>query len=217
MTLRAMLLLLPLLTLAACETAPPEPDYDAPSYDYLPKIKLDVQTIDIDDNWAPRGNQRHIEARSPVQPHDALRAMAAERLITGGTKGRAVFAITDASLTQTGGKVSAHFAVRIDLFDDGDAKLGDLIVEVTRVASFSDDSPAATRTALYQLVGAAMADMNVELPYQVGQKMKARLQTTSAAAPEAGPVLTEDLNGSKTGDPNPSGVLHAPPRATAID
>ena len=217
MTLRALLLLLPLLTLVACESAPPEPTYEAPSYDYLPKIKLDVRTIDIDDNWAPRGNQRHIEARSPVQPRDALRAMAADRLITGGTKGRAAFAITDASLTQAGGKVSAHFAVRIDLFDDGDAKLGELQIEVSRVAPLSDDSPAATRTTLYRVVGEAMADMNVELPYQVGQKMKTLLQSTSASAPEAGPVQVEDLNGAKSGDPNPSGVLRAPPGATPSD
>ena len=217
MTLRALLLLLPLLALAACETVPPEPVYEAASYDYLPKIKLDVRSIDIDDNWAPRGNQRHIEARSPVQPRVALRTMANDRLITAGTKGRAAFAITDASLTQASGRVSAHFAVRIDLFDDADIKLGEVPAEVSRVAPLPDDSPAPTRITLYRLVGEAMADMNVELEYQLRQKMKTLLQTTSASAPEAGPVQIEDLNGAKTGDPNPSGVLKAPPGAVPSD
>ena len=214
MTLRPCLLLLPLLALAACESAPPEPTYEAASYDYLPKIKLDVRTIDIDDSWAPRGSQRHIESRSPVQPRDALRTMATDRLITGGTKGRAMFAITDASLVQASGKVSAHFAIKLDLFDDADAKLGQMAAEVTRVAPLPDDSPAPTRIALYRLVGDAMADMNVELQYQLQKTMKALLQNTSASAPEAGPVQVEDLNGAKTGDPNPSGVLKAPPGAT---
>ncbi len=213
MILRPLLMLLPLLALAACESAPPEPTYETASYDYLPKIKLDVRTVDIDDNWAPRGTQRHIEARSPVQPRDALRTMATDRLITGGTKGRAAFAITDASLTQASGKVSAHFAVRIDLFDDADAKLGEVPAEVSRVAPLPDDSPAPTRIALYRLVGEAMADMNVELEYQLRQKMKTLLQNTSTSAPEAGPVQVEDLNGAKTGDPNPSGVLKAPTTA----
>ncbi len=213
MTLRALLLLLPLLTLVACETAPPEPAYEAPSYDYLPKIKLNVRDIDINDSWAPRGTQRHVEARSPVQPRDALRAMAVERLISGGTKGRAAFSITDASLVQASGKVTAHFAVRIDLFDDANAKLAEVPADVSRVAPLPDDGATATRIVLYRLVNAAMADMNVELEYQLRQKMKTLLQTTSAAAPEAGPVVTEDLNASKTGDPNPSGVLKAPPGA----
>jgi len=217
MTLRALLFLLPLLTLAACETAPPEPAYEAPSYDYLPKIKLDVRTIDIDDSWAPRGNQRHIEAQSPVQPRDALRTMATDRLITGGTKGRAVFAITDAALVEASGKASAHFAVRVDLFDDAGKKLGEVPAEISRVAPLPDDSPAPTRITLYRLVGEAMADMNVELEYQLRKKMKSLLQTTSASAPEAGPVQVEDLNGAKSGDPNPSGVLKAPAGAVPSD
>jgi hypothetical protein len=216
MIVRPFLLLLPLLALAACEPAPqePQPTYEAASYEYLPKIKLDVRTIDIDDNWVPRGSQRHIEALSPVQPRDALRAMAADRLITGGTKGRAAFTITDASLVQAGGNVTAHFAVRVDLFDDSNAKLGQMAAEVTRVAPLPDDSPEQTRIALYRLVGKAMEDMNVELQYQLQRTMKTLLQNTSTSAPEAGPVQVEDLNGAKTGDPNPSGVLKAPPGAT---
>lgn len=210
MTLRALLLLLPLLSLVACETAPPEPAYQAASYDYLPKIKLDVRDIDIDDSWVPRGSQRHVEARSPIQPRDALRAMAVERLISGGTKGRAAFSITDASLVLASGRVTAHFAVRIDLFDDADGKLAEVPADVSRVAPLPDDGAAATRIVLYRLVNAAMADMNVELEYQLRQKMKTLLQTTSAVAPEAGPVVTEDLNASKSGDPNPSGFLKAP-------
>ena len=210
MTLRALLLLLPLLTLVACETAPPEVAYQAPSYDYLPKIKLDVRDIDIDDSWAPRGSQRHVEARSPVQPRDALRVMAVERLINGGTNGRAAFTITDASLIQASGRVTAHFAIRIDLFDDADAKIAEVLADVSRVAPLPDDTAAATRIVLYRLVNAAMADMNVELEYQLRQKMKTLLESTSAMAPEGGAVLTEDLNTSKSGDPNPSGVLQAP-------
>ena len=208
-----LLLVLPVLFgpllfgLTACgDPSVPEPAYEPADYSYLPKVKLNVADIEINDSWAAHGTRGHLEQLSPLQPRDALSNMAHTRLITGGNHGKAMFDTTDASILRGTRTYDAHFAVRVAFSNDAGDALGEVPIEVSRSVPARDDSDATTRIALYNLVRDAMSDMNVELEYQLRRKMKDMLQSTSTTAPEAGKVEAEDL-----GTPAlPVGVLKPP-------
>ena len=206
--MKRLLLTLPLLVgLTACGASPtPEPAYEPADYSYLPKVKLNVADIEINDSWAARGAKGHLEQLSPLQPRDALSNMAHERLITGGNHGKALFEPVDASILRGARTYDAHFAIRVSFSNDNGDKLGEVPIEVSRSVPARDDTDATTRIALYNLVRDTMSDMNVELEYQLRRKMKDMLQSTSATAPEPEKVETEDL-----GTPGlPVGVLKPP-------
>ena len=114
---RRAFLALPLL-LAACGEPAEAPSYPPLSFDYLGALRIDVGLIDVDDTWAPRGSARHVEFEAPMPPRAALAQMARDRLVTGGTKGHASFAIEDASIVRTPTAYEASFAVRLEIFDD---------------------------------------------------------------------------------------------------
>ena len=193
-----------LLALVGCgEPAPSEPEYLPADYSYLPRIKLDVATIEINDSWAPRGITGHLEQVAPLRPRDALSRMGNDRLLTGGNSGRALFSVEDATILRGRSTYDAHFAVGLAFFREGGDSLGGVKVEVSRSVSTRDESEAGRRVTLYKLVQDAMDDMNVELEFQLRRKMKDLLQTTSATAPEPGVVESEALDAPQ----KPSGVL----------
>ena len=102
--------------LTACGGSPPPPLRFAPlSWDYLAPLKLNVAAIDIDDSWTPRAGAREKGFLAPTPPVSALRKMAEDRLIPGGTSGRAVFVIDDASIVQTHENYLGSFAVHLDV------------------------------------------------------------------------------------------------------
>jgi len=188
--------------------APPQ-QFEPLHYEYLTKLRLDVARIDIADTWAPRGEARHVEYLSPVQPQDALRQMASDRLVAGGAAGRAVFAIQDASIIEAQGQYQANLAVRLDIVDDAGNRLRGIEAHVAEVHPMTGDSPPAVRGDLYALTRQAMDDMNVEFEYQIRNHLDVQLQPTSPTAPPPPPVGTENLG--PPGSPAPPGPPPASP------
>ncbi len=187
--------LLPLL-LAACgdnEDTPP-PNYPPLSFDYLGPLRIDVGRIEIDDHWVPRGGAKHVEFLAPMTPRDALVRMASDRLVTGGSKGSATFVIEDASIIRGPASYEVSLAVRLDLVDDNGARLGNAVARVSKVRPARDESDAALRSTLYDLVRDAMREMNVEFEFKVRAALKEMLQATDAVAPAPAKVESEDLN-----------------------
>jgi hypothetical protein len=178
---------------AACGPSQPEPHYEPLHYEYLTKLRLDAASIDIDDSWAPRGEARHVEGLSPVAPTDALRQMATDRLVAGGTTKRALYSIEDASIIQLRDRYQANLTLRLDILDDNGNRQSGIEARVTDVHPVSGDSDSEVRNDLYALTRQAMDDMNVELEYQVRRHLNVELQPTTPTAPPPPPVSTEEL------------------------
>ena len=194
MTRRNTLLLSLLLPLAACAgDAPPAPSFGPANYDYLTKLPLRVGKIEIDDNWVPRGEARHVEYLAPTTPLAALATMAEQRLVAAGGQGVARFSVQDASIIRSGGQYLGTLAVRLDLIDEDGNDVAHAIAKAAQTREVGGDDPEQVRADLYALVRGLMRDMNVEFEYQVRRAMADRLESTDPTAPPPAPVQTEEL------------------------
>lgn len=182
--------------LAACVEEPPPATYKPLDFAYLPKLRLDVASVDIEDSWSPGagGDGKHVEQQSPVQPLDALRRMGQDRVVASGSSGHATFVIDDASLSRMNDRYEADFAVHLDVSSGDGTRTGYAEARISRTMTIVDYSPEGTRRGLYDLVKAAMDDMNVEFEYQVRRSLKDWLQNTTGSAPEPAPVEQQTLD-----------------------
>jgi hypothetical protein len=188
-------LALPLLLAACAGSEEPPRSFPPLTYDYLTKLKLNVARLNIDDSWTPPAGSNQIGNMSPVQPLDTLRKMAQDRLVPGGSSGRAVFVIDNASIVETPTNYQGSFAVHLDITTSDGTRSGYAEARVTRTRGRSEDeSPDAGRAELYDLVHQMMNDMNVEFEYQVRRSLRDYLQTTTPIVPQPGPVQTQDLS-----------------------
>lgn len=184
----------PMLLLGCAEPAPPQ-SFPPLSFGYLPKLKLDVANIDVDNSWTPGpvANGEHVENQAPEAPVAALRRMVQDRLVPGGSSGQATVTIDDASLTRVTDRFEATFAVHMDIHNADGTRSGYAEAKVARTRTISDYSTPAVRRALYDLVKATMDDMNVEFEYQIRHSLKDWLQTTTPSAPVSTPVEQQPL------------------------
>jgi hypothetical protein len=185
------------LLLAGCSEPAPR-RFEPLSYDYLTPLKLNVGRIDVDDTWTPRGADRHVEFLAPTPPLDALRQMEEDRLVPGGTAGRALYTIDDASIIRQGGTYRANFAVKLDILNDDGQRQRGIEAQATGTHAVTGDYPDTVRSDLYDLTRKTMDDMNVEFEYQIRHTLRQDLQTTSPNAPPPPPVDTQDLGAPST-------------------
>jgi hypothetical protein len=183
------------LLLAACSSPPPPHDYAALRYGYLTKLRLNVGSISIDDSWTPRGGVRDVSSLSPVQPIDALRQMAEDRLVAGGTGGRAVFRIADASIIQVGGdRFDGHLDVVLDIYTADNVRTAYAEAQVAHSISGTGTGPEEVRQTLYTLTKEMMDDMNVEFEYQLKHALHDWLQDdTPSSGVVPAPVQAQPL------------------------
>lgn len=207
------------LLTGCAEEPPPRTDFPPLSFDYLPKIRLNVATVDVDPAWQPAtvANGAHVEPLSPVSPVAALRQMVQTRLVPVGASGHAVVVIEDASFIQRGGQYEGNLQLHLDVTTSDGAHSGYAKATVTATRTLVEDLPAAARAALYDLVKRMMADMNAEFEYQIRKSLREYLETGAIGAPPAEPVQSQDLPGSAPGPstPGPSTPGPAAPGAAA--
>jgi hypothetical protein len=190
MIARRTVLLLPLLAAACADDEGPQ-NFPLPSYSYLTLLRLNVATVEIDDRSQAVGGST-IEALSPLRPADALKQMAHDRLLAGGSAGRAVFVIDQAWIKRNDGGLDGRMAVHLDIYAGGDTRVGYAEAQVARRRTSSDMDENARRV-LYDFVVQMMSDMNVEFEFQVRRSLKEYLQDTAATAPPPPPVQSQDL------------------------
>ncbi len=177
-------LLLPLLLLAAC--GGDEPPYPPLHYSYLTPLRLNVATITIEQHFVPSNVPPDVSQRDPVQPVQALRNMAEDRLQAFGSSGRAVFVIQNASLRRQRDTIYGDFAVELDIYTAPTVRTAYAEARVSVVHTGDADEPAT----LYNMTKDIMGRMNVEFEYQVRRSLTAWLLPEGAPQP---PVRQQPL------------------------
>ena len=196
--MRAVFALLTLVTLAACGDSTPPQTFPPLTYDYLTPLRLDVASLDVDDNWVPRGNGKHVENLSPVPPAVAIKRMAQDRLVPSGSTGQLIFVIDDASIVQASNRYDGTFSAHFDVLGDDGASRGSVEVHVRGTHGITGKNDNAVRSDLYALTSKMMDEMNVELEFQTRKTLGSLLQSTSPTAPAPDPVDEQNLAKPKT-------------------
>jgi hypothetical protein len=193
--------------LAGCGGGRAPVSYEPLSFDYLPPLRLNVATIDIQNAWKPTsGLEKGFLA--PTPPSEALRRMAEDRLIAAGTSGRATFVIDKASIVQDRENYVGSFSVHLDVSTSDGTRSGYASASVMRTRNIDDDSLEGARAELYDMVRQMMGDMNVEFEFQVRHALKDYLQPSEPTAPPPGPVEQQQLG-------PPPGTTESAPSAPA--
>lgn len=183
---RRAALLLPLV-LASCgdDEEVPAPvarrrDFPPLRYGYLPPIKLNVQRLETAEGFVPPSGDNEMIGLSPVDPVETLLAMARDRLQPVAQGGIATFSVLTTSIVRHRDTLNGVLAVRLDVRDaDGmNAGYAEARVTATRGGPVADQ-PAA----VYNMMKTMMDDMNVELEYQLRNKLKAWVVDTPAEPP----------------------------------
>ncbi len=185
-------LLLGVLTLASCGGPSKPRDFPPMTYDYLPQIRLNVASVEVDNRFVP-ASRNEVSDRAPIPPVVALRQMANDRLKAFGTSGRAVLVIKDASLLKSGDEILGHMAVELDVYTSDDKRAGFATAEVVqrRTGDTSD-----LQGTLYDLTKTMMDRMNVELEFQARRSLRDWLMPDKPTAAKA-PVQQQDLAAPK--------------------
>ena len=193
--LLAAIAVLPWLAGCGGDAPPPAAEvFPALDYSYLPKLRLGVASVEVDDTWAPAADSgQHVEYLSAVQPLDALRDLAHTRLVASGSGGQARFVIEDASIIQHGDRLDGSLAVRLDVSTGDGTRSGFAEARVARSLPEAPDQPDGGRGAAYQLTRQMLDDMNVEFEFQVRRTLRDYLQAADGVAPTPPPVQTQDL------------------------
>jgi hypothetical protein len=186
----ALCLVLP-LGLAACGGEPPPTEaYTQLHYEYLPKLRLNVGSITVDDRAHPTGPD-DIAAQSPAIPALALEQMAHDRLFAAATAGSASFVVDQASIVrQPNGTLSGVLAVHIDIATPSGASAGYAAAEVQRQHIPGSD-PENLQNNLYDLTKQMMDAMNVEFEFQLRKTLSTWLVTGTAVP---APVVAQPLD-----------------------
>jgi hypothetical protein len=195
---RRLALLLPLLltgfVLSGCggdEVPPPPQSFPPLRYDYLLPLRFNVASVDIENHYA-RTDPSDVAALSPEPPVQALTQMAQDRVLPGGSSGRAVFVIENAAILRRGPTLSGNMTVRLDVLASDGQRAGYAEASVSRIRTLGSGSEDL-RSALYDMTKAMMDDMNVEFEYQVRHSLKDWLQVATPAAAVPAPVEQQNL------------------------
>lgn len=175
------------LAFAACSSTPPR-IYERVSYDYLPQLRLNVATVEVEDRSAPVSGD-NVSNLAPIPPVSALRQMANDRLKAFGNSGRAALVIRTASLVRNDDRITGRMSVQLDIYTSDNNRVAFATADVvqTRTGDIGD-----LRAALYELTKLMLEKMNVELEFQARRSLKDwLLADTPGAVPT--PVTQENL------------------------
>lgn len=199
-------LMLPFL-LAACGGGERR-DFPPLRYNFLPPIRLNVASLDIQQRFYSSGTAPDITQLDPIHPVEALRAMAEDRLQALGATGQAVFAITNASLIRQDDIITCALAVVLEIYPTPGIRSGFAQAIVSRQHTGPVDD---LRGTLYDITKATMDAMNVEFEYQVRRNLQPWVLSADAMPP---PVQQQPLDTGPT-EQSPGTAPMQPPSEEA--
>lgn len=208
------------LALCGCGGADvPPPEIYAPlHYEYLPKLRLNVGTIEVTDQSHPLGAQ-DIASTSPVVPARALAQMAHDRLFASALAGTAHFVIDQASIVrQPDGSLSGDLAVHLDILTPGGTRGGYMAAQVVSQHIPGSD-PENEQNVLYDLTKKMMSEMNVEFEFQLRKNLSSWLVTGAAlpTAVQAQPLYGQPLPPEMASPAPPAAAPTQPPATNDLD
>jgi len=195
-------LVLPLAIAGCGGDEPPPENFQPLHYEYLRRLRLNVGTIDVQDHSAPAGDG-DVSSQAPAPPAQALAQMAHDRLFAAGLTGQAVFTIDRASIVRgPGDTLNGQMAVHLDILTAGGTRAGYAEARVSRqhVPGSEEEN---LRSVLYDMTKQMMADMNVELEFQIRRSMSDWLV---AGSDVPAPVTAAPLE-SPTPPPKPDTLI----------
>jgi hypothetical protein len=177
---RRIALLLPLLATACGDDEPAAPvrtDFPPLRYGYLPPINLNVQRVVMAGDFVPPTGDGEVGDPSMAE---TLYAMARDRLKPVGTGGVATFGILTASIKRHHDTLDGLLAVRVDVrdADGGNTGFAEARATATHSGPISD-----LRATTYDMLKTMMDGMNVELEYQLRNKLRAWIVEPAAEPP----------------------------------
>jgi len=167
---RRITFLLPFL-LGSCgddegPAAPIRRDFPPLRYGYLPPINVNVQRLETTGDFVPPTGDDEVADPSTAE---TLYAMARDRLKPVGNSGTATFRVVTASTIRHHDTLNGTLVVRLDISDAGGLNAG--FAEARATANHTGPMPDV-RAAAYDLLKTMMDSMNVELEYQLRNKLR---------------------------------------------
>lgn len=181
--MKRLVFALPLLALASCGSTPPPQTFQPLDYSYLPPILLKVAQVNVVNNYVPTPSQAQEAALDPAPPADTLLAMLRQRLQPAGQPGTATVTVQTAYVDNVNGNLSGAMTVDVNLASADGRSTGFTEASVTATQTAPDSSNTDdTRAALYGLTKRLMAQMNVQLQYQIQKNLPNWISWTNNAA-----------------------------------
>ena len=180
----ALLGLVLMSMLAACETPPPKPRLLGLTFAHLPILSLDVARVEVVSDYAPPMKAPNVEHLFPTPPEMGLRRWAADRLKAGGKKGSARFVIHIAAVTETALPVTkglkgafkkeqseryaAVVEASLEIVDARGFRKGFASARVTRSRTVREDATLNQREALwFAMTEALLNDFDKEIEQNI--------------------------------------------------
>ncbi len=181
---RGVALLVCMIGLAGCETAPPAPQFPEITFTHLPPIKLDVVRIDVVRQYVSPGVKPNVEQLFPVLPATVAARWAHDRLRAVGGDGVARVVIKQASvvevpLKRTGGiagmfttdqawRYDAVLDVAVEVVGRTDGRRGSVEARAMRSRTAPEDISLNDRERLwFKLTEDLIGDVNTSLDRQI--------------------------------------------------
>jgi hypothetical protein len=179
--------------LAGCQVHPGAPRRDDPSFQNLPRLRLDVAQVRIEERNRPTG--RTVDDQLPLSTTQAARLWANQRLEAVGRSGVAVFAIHEAQVRETElarttsgirgaftkeqtHKYDGVLDVTLEIRDAAGVRLSAAAARVTRSNTLREDMSLAQRDRLIaDLVAGLVTDMNGQLETAMRQYLGPTLRS----------------------------------------
>jgi pyruvate/2-oxoglutarate dehydrogenase complex dihydrolipoamide acyltransferase (E2) component len=180
-------------------------------FDYLPKLRLNVGAIVVE-NHAQSLGPDDVAGRSPVIPEQALEQMAHDRLFAAGFAGTATFTIDQASIVQgPNGALTGTLAVHLSVGVPGNTQSGFAAASVQQQHIPGSD-PENPQNNLCDLTRQLMQQMNTELEFQVRKSLASWLVTGEAVpAPVQAQPLDQTPPAAPPAQPSAAAAAAAPP------